>query len=111
MVLFVPWTGREEAAPDPSILSGKIVIGTINRYGPDGTLDLGGATAASLNARWLDGVFLRKASNTLTLQFQVDLGGVETGAALDPQSSIWNVVMTPEELCERLGLRAEAPSS
>lgn len=41
----------------------------------------------------------------------VDLGGLEAGAALDPQSPIWNVVMTPEELRERLGLRAEAPSS
>lgn len=41
----------------------------------------------------------------------VDLGGLEAGAALDPQSSIWNVVMTPEELRERLGFRAEAPSS
>lgn len=75
VVLSVPWVAREDAIPDPSILSGKLVVDTTNQYGSDGVLDLGGATAATLNVRWLRGARISKAFNTLTSQFQVEEGG------------------------------------
>jgi 8-hydroxy-5-deazaflavin:NADPH oxidoreductase len=65
VLLAVPW--REPGAlPDPSVLSGKIVIDAMNPYKPDGgTYDLGNSTSSEEVQKRLPGARIVKAFNTM----------------------------------------------
>lgn len=82
VVLSVPWGLVEEAlaqAGAPGSLAGKLVIDTTNQFGrvdgQFGVLDLGGRSAAEVNAAKAPGASWVKAFNTLTSGFQASSSG------------------------------------
>jgi 8-hydroxy-5-deazaflavin:NADPH oxidoreductase len=76
VVLFsVPWRLIDEVIEQMGPLDGKIVIDTTNQYGPGGLEDLGGRTAAQVNAARMPGARYTKAFNTLTSGFQAEAAG------------------------------------
>jgi len=70
VVLSVPWGVIDEALRAAGPLDGRIVIDTTNQFGPSGALDLGGRTAARVNAERMPGARYTKSFNTLTADFQ-----------------------------------------
>ena len=76
VVLFsVPWRLIDEALEQTGSLEGRIVIDTTNQFGAGGVQDLGGRTAAQVNAARMPGAGYTKAFNTLTSGFQAESAG------------------------------------
>jgi predicted dinucleotide-binding enzyme len=75
VVLSVPWSLVDEALGQAGPLDGKIVIDTTNQFGHRGLDDLGGPTAAEVNAARMPGARYTKAFNTLTSGFQAEAAG------------------------------------
>lgn len=75
VVLSVPWSLVDEALGQAGPLDGKIVIDTTNQFGHSGLDDLGGRTAAQVNAARMSGARYTKAFNTLTSGFQAETAG------------------------------------
>jgi 8-hydroxy-5-deazaflavin:NADPH oxidoreductase len=75
VVLSVPWSLVDEALGQAGPLDGKIVIDTTNQFGHRGLDDLGGRTAAQVNAARMSGARYTKAFNTLTSGFQAQAAG------------------------------------
>jgi 8-hydroxy-5-deazaflavin:NADPH oxidoreductase len=71
----VPWRMVDEALEQTGSLEGKIVIDTTNQFGTGGWEDLGGRTAAQVNAARMPGARYTKAFNTLTSGFQAEAAG------------------------------------
>jgi 8-hydroxy-5-deazaflavin:NADPH oxidoreductase len=73
IVLFaVPWRAVDDVLASLGSLEGKIVIDTTNQFGPGGWQDLGGRTAAQVNAERMQGARYTKSFNTLTAGFQAE---------------------------------------
>jgi predicted dinucleotide-binding enzyme len=76
VVLFsVPWRLVDDVLAQAGPLDGKIVIDTTNQFGHDGWEDLGGRTAAQVNAARMPGARYTKSFNTLTSAFQAEAAG------------------------------------
>jgi 8-hydroxy-5-deazaflavin:NADPH oxidoreductase len=75
VVFSVPWSLVDEALGQAGPLDGKIVIDTTNQFGHRGLDDLGGRTAAQVNAARMSGARYTKAFNTLTSGFQAEAAG------------------------------------
>lgn len=75
VMLAVPWTLVDDVLAEVGPLDGKIVIDTTNQFGRDGWEDLGGRTAAQVNAARMPGARYTKAFNTLTSGFQAEAAG------------------------------------
>ncbi len=82
VVVSVPWGLVDTAliqVGGPDALAGKIVIDTTNQFGSVdgrfGVLDLGGRSAAAVNASKVPGALWIKAFNTLTAGFQASAAG------------------------------------
>jgi 8-hydroxy-5-deazaflavin:NADPH oxidoreductase len=76
VVLFsVPWRLVADVLEQTGSLEGKIVIDTTNQFGAGGVEDLGGRTAAQVNAARMAGARYTKAFNTLTSSFQAEAAG------------------------------------
>jgi 8-hydroxy-5-deazaflavin:NADPH oxidoreductase len=71
----VPWRIVDEVLEETGSLAGKIVIDTTNQYGRSGWEELGGRTAAQVNAARMPGARYTKAFNTLTSGFQAAAAG------------------------------------
>jgi predicted dinucleotide-binding enzyme len=71
----VPWRLVDEVLEQTGSLEGKIVIDTTNQFGRGGLEDLGGRTAAQVNAGRMPGAAYTKAFNTLTSGFQAEAAG------------------------------------
>ena len=71
----VPWRIVDDVLEQTGSLAGKIVIDTTNQYGRAGWEDLGGRTAAQVNAGRMPGARYTKAFNTLTSGFQAEAAG------------------------------------
>lgn len=72
VVLSVPWGVIDLALAEAGSLQGRVVIDTTNQFGPGGALDLGGRTAARVNAGRMPGARYTKCFNTLTAAFQAE---------------------------------------
>jgi predicted dinucleotide-binding enzyme len=70
VVLSVPWSVIDAALAQAGSLAARIVVDTTNQFGPGGTVDLNGRTAARYNAGRLPGAAYTKCFNTLTAAFQ-----------------------------------------
>jgi predicted dinucleotide-binding enzyme len=80
VVLFaVPWRAVDDVLASLGSLEGKIVIDTTNQFGRGGWQDLGGRTAAQVNAERMQGARYTKSFNTLTAGFQAE-ASQRTGA-------------------------------
>ena len=75
VLLSVPWRLVDDVLAEAGSLDGKIVIDTTNQFGRDGWEDLGGRTAAQINAARMPGARYTKAFNTLTSGFQAEAAG------------------------------------
>jgi len=71
-VFSVPWRVIDDVLPSLGPLEGKIVIDTTNQFGSGGVEDLGGRTAAQVNAARMPGARYTKSFNTLTSAFQAE---------------------------------------
>ena len=71
----VPWRIVDDVLEQTGSLAGRIVIDTTNQYGHSGWEDLGGRTAAQVNAARMPGARYAKAFNTLTSGFQAEAAG------------------------------------
>jgi predicted dinucleotide-binding enzyme len=78
-VFSVPWRAVDDVLASLGPLDGKIVIDTTNQFGPGGVEDLGGRTAAQVNAARMPGARYTKSFNTLTSAFQAE-ASQRTGA-------------------------------
>jgi 8-hydroxy-5-deazaflavin:NADPH oxidoreductase len=66
VLLAVPWPAVAETSdPVGPALSGKVVIDATNPYGPEGPLDLRGASSSEIVAQRLPGCRLVKCFNTI----------------------------------------------
>jgi predicted dinucleotide-binding enzyme len=75
-VLFsVPWRLIDDVLEQTGPLDGRIVIDTTNQFGHGGWEDLGGRTAAQVNAARMPGARYTKAFNTMTSGFQAESAG------------------------------------
>jgi predicted dinucleotide-binding enzyme len=79
VMLAVSWTLIDDVLAQAGPLDGRIVIDTTNQFGHGGWEDLGGRTAAQVNAARMPGARYTKAFNTLTSGFQAQAAG-RTGA-------------------------------
>ena len=70
-----PWRLVDDVLEQTGSLDGKIVIDTTNQFGAGGVQDLGGRTAAQVNAARMPGARYTKAFNTLTSGFQAEAAG------------------------------------
>jgi predicted dinucleotide-binding enzyme len=75
VLLSVPWALVDDVLAEAGPLDGKIVIDTTNQFGRDGWEDLGGRTAAQINAARMPGARYTKSFNTLTSGFQEQAAG------------------------------------
>jgi 8-hydroxy-5-deazaflavin:NADPH oxidoreductase len=75
VMLSAPWRLLDDVLAQAGPLDGRIVIDTTNQYGRDGWEDLGGRTAAQVNAARMPGARYTKAFNTLTSGFQAEAAG------------------------------------
>jgi 8-hydroxy-5-deazaflavin:NADPH oxidoreductase len=76
VVLFsVPWRIIDDVLDQTGSLEGRIVIDTTNQFGTGGWEDLGGRTAAQVNAARMAGARYTKAFNTMTAGFQAEAAG------------------------------------
>jgi predicted dinucleotide-binding enzyme len=70
VVVSVPWALLDDVLGQLGSLDGRIVVDTTNPFAPGGLADLGGRTAAQVNAARMPGACYVKALNTLTAGFQ-----------------------------------------
>ena len=75
VVISVPWDAIDNALALSGPLDGRIVVDTTNQFGEDGLVDLGGRTAARVNADRMRGSRYTKSFNTLTARFQSESAG------------------------------------
>jgi 8-hydroxy-5-deazaflavin:NADPH oxidoreductase len=75
VMLSVSWTLIDDVLAGAGPFDGKVVIDTTNQFGRDGWEDLGGRTAAQINAARMPGARYTKAFNTLTSGFQAEAAG------------------------------------
>ena len=77
VVLAVPWDSIDEIAATIGDFDGRIVVDTTNQFSraAGGIADLGGRTAARVNADRLKGARYTKSFNTLTSGFQAATAG------------------------------------
>jgi predicted dinucleotide-binding enzyme len=75
VMLSVSWTLVDDVLAQAGPLDGRIVIDTTNQFGRAGWEDLGGRTAAEVNAARMPGARYTKAFNTLTAGFQAQAAG------------------------------------
>jgi 8-hydroxy-5-deazaflavin:NADPH oxidoreductase len=75
VMLSVSWTLIDEVLAAAGSLDARIVIDTTNQFGREGWEDLGGRTAAQVNAARMPGARYTKAFNTLTSGFQAQAAG------------------------------------
>src|SRR3954447_21817859 len=75
VMLSVSWTLIDDVLADAGPFDGKVVIDTTNQFGREGRADLGGRTAAQVNAARMPGARYTKAFNTLTSAFQAEAAG------------------------------------
>jgi 8-hydroxy-5-deazaflavin:NADPH oxidoreductase len=75
VMLSVSWTLIDDVLAQAGSLDSRIVIDTTNQFGPGGWEDLGGQTAAQVNAARMPGARYTKAFNTLTSGFQAQAAG------------------------------------
>jgi predicted dinucleotide-binding enzyme len=75
LMLSVSWTLIDDVLAQAGSLDGKIVIDTTNQFGQSGWEDLGGRTAAQVNAARMPGARYTKSFNTLTSGFQAEAAG------------------------------------
>ena len=75
VMLSVSWTLFDEVLAAAGSLDARIVIDTTNQFGREGWEDLGGRTAAQVNAARMPGARYTKAFNTLTSGFQAQAAG------------------------------------
>ena len=75
VMLSVSWTLIDDVLAVAGSLDGKIVVDTTNQFGRSGWEDLGGQTAAQVNAARMPGARYTKAFNTLTSGFQAQAAG------------------------------------
>jgi 8-hydroxy-5-deazaflavin:NADPH oxidoreductase len=75
VLISVPWRLMDEVLEQTGPLDGRIVIDTTNQFGAGGVEDLGGRTAAQVNAARMPGARYTKAFNTLTSGFQAESAG------------------------------------
>jgi 8-hydroxy-5-deazaflavin:NADPH oxidoreductase len=75
VMLSVSWTLVDDVLAQAGSLDGKIVIDTTNQFGRGGWEDLGGRTAAEVNAARMPGARYTKSFNTLTSSFQAEAAG------------------------------------
>jgi 8-hydroxy-5-deazaflavin:NADPH oxidoreductase len=75
VMLSVSWTLIDDVLAQAGSLEGKIVIDTTNQFGREGWEDLGGRTAAQVNAARMPGARYTKAFNTLTSGVQAEAAG------------------------------------
>jgi hypothetical protein len=76
VVLFsVPWRLVDDVLSEAGPLAGTIVIDTTNQFGGNGWEDLGGRTAAQVNAARMPGARYTKSFNTMTAGFQAETAG------------------------------------
>ena len=75
VMLSVSWTLVDDVLAQAGSLDGKVVIDTTNQFGREGWEDLGGRTAAQVNAARMPGARYTKAFNTLTSGFQAQAAG------------------------------------
>jgi 8-hydroxy-5-deazaflavin:NADPH oxidoreductase len=75
VLLSVPWVLVDDVLAQAGPLDGKIVVDTTNQFGRDGWEDLGGRTAAQVNAARMPGARYTKSFNTLTSGFQEQSAG------------------------------------
>lgn len=75
VVISVPWDAVDDALAQTGSLDGRIVIDTTNQFGEEGLVDLGGTTAARVNANRMRGARYTKSFNTLTSRFQAESAG------------------------------------
>lgn len=70
VVISVSWDAIDDALEQTGSLQGRIVVDTTNQFGEAGLIDLGGKTAARINASRMRGARYTKSFNTLTARFQ-----------------------------------------
>jgi 8-hydroxy-5-deazaflavin:NADPH oxidoreductase len=75
VMLSAPWLLIDDVLAQAGPLDGRIVIDTTNQFGRDGWEDLGGRTAAQVNAARMPGARYTKAFNTMTSGFQEEAAG------------------------------------
>jgi predicted dinucleotide-binding enzyme len=75
VVLSVPWAVIDEAIAAAGSLDGRVVVDTTNQFSRSGPVDLGGRTAARVNADRMPGARYTKCFNTLTAGFQAAVAG------------------------------------
>jgi predicted dinucleotide-binding enzyme len=75
VMLSVSWTLIDDVLAQAGSLDSRIVIDTTNQFGREGWEDLGGRTAAQINAARMPGARYTKAFNTLTSGFQAQAAG------------------------------------
>ena len=76
VVLFsVPWRFVDDVLAQAGPLDGTIVIDTTNQFGTSGWEELGGRTAAQVNAARMPGARYTKSFNTMTAGFQSEAAG------------------------------------
>jgi 8-hydroxy-5-deazaflavin:NADPH oxidoreductase len=75
VMLSVSWTLVDDVLAQAGPFDAKIVIDTTNQFGHEGWEDLGGRTAAQVNAARMPGARYTKAFNTLTSGFQAQAAG------------------------------------
>jgi 8-hydroxy-5-deazaflavin:NADPH oxidoreductase len=75
VMLSVSWTLIDDVLAQAGPFDGKVVIDTTNQFGREGWEDLGGRTAAQVNAARMPGARYTKAFNTLTSGFQAQAAG------------------------------------
>ena len=75
VMLSVSWTLIDDVLAEAGPFDGKVVIDTTNQFGREGWEDLGGRTAAQINAARMPGARYTKAFNTLTSGFQAEAAG------------------------------------
>ena len=76
VVLFSdPWTFVDDVLAQAGPLDGTIVIDTTNQFGTSGWEELGGRTAAQVNAARMPGARYTKSFNTMTAGFQSEAAG------------------------------------
>jgi 8-hydroxy-5-deazaflavin:NADPH oxidoreductase len=70
VVLSVPWGAIDNALDAAGPLDGRVVVDTTNQFSRGGPVDLGGRTAARVNADRIPAARYTKCFNTLTAGFQ-----------------------------------------
>ena len=75
VMLSVSWTLVDDVLARAGSLDGKVVIDTTNQFGREGWEDLGGRTAAQVNAARMAGARYTTAFNTMTAGFQAEAAG------------------------------------